>query len=190
MNCQSCSGVMLPVYGQNHHHCNSCNTFEFSNGLRETLEGIKPKGKTTPFHCPKCAVSLQVGVLKEQVEVCYCENCRGFVIDSGTFGMLATELRDAYTGKEDQPKPIDPDQLDIRSNCPACFDEMDAHPYYGPGSVVIETCMHCKLAWLDHGELSRIIRAPGLRKQNKSGNLESTALRQAFDIQCNSPSAF
>ena len=32
-----------------------------------------------------------------------------------------------------------------------------------PGNIVIDTCIGCKLAWLDHGELSKIVRAPGRR---------------------------
>ena len=190
MNCNSCSGVMLQVYGQTHFHCSSCNSFEFPTELGNSLEAIKPKGKVTPFQCPKCAIDLQVGTLHDQVEVCFCENCRGFVVDSATFGAIATELRDAYTGPEDTPQPIDPTQMDRRESCPACFERMDAHPYYGPGNIVLDTCMYCKLAWLDHGELSRIIRAPGLRNQNRSGNAESSVLRQAFDVQCHTNTNF
>jgi Zn-finger nucleic acid-binding protein len=40
---------------------------------------------------------------------------------------------------------------------------MEAHHYCGPGNIVIDTCMHCNLAWLDHGELSKITRSPGRR---------------------------
>lgn len=167
MNCDSCSGQMLQVYGQTHHHCNSCNSFAFPTELGGSLEAIKATGKVTPFQCPRCAVDLEVGTIYEKMEVCFCNNCRGFVVDSATFGTIATDMRNAYQGSDDQPKPIDPKQLDQFENCPACFEKMDAHPYYGPGSVVIDTCMHCKLAWLDHGELSRIIRAPGLRKKVK-----------------------
>jgi Zn-finger nucleic acid-binding protein len=37
---------------------------------------------------------------------------------------------------------------------------MDAHFYAGPGNVVMDSCEVCDLNWLDHGELSRISRAP------------------------------
>ncbi len=33
---------------------------------------------------------------------------------------------------------------------------MDAHPYYGGGNVVIDTCATCQLVWLDFGELRKI----------------------------------
>ena len=92
-----------------------------------------------------------------------------YVIDNDTFGNLARYLRDNYTGADDKPTPINPKQLDETQNCPACFQKMEAHPYYGPGSVVIDSCNHCKLAWLDHGELGRIVRAPGRRAGNQYG---------------------
>ena len=79
------------------------------------------------------------------------------MVDNATFGSLVKALRDQYTGVDDNPKPIDPNQLDETQNCPACFQKMEAHPYYGPGSVVIDSCIDCKLAWLDHGELVALL---------------------------------
>ena len=169
MNCTSCSGEMLPVYGQSHHQCRSCNTYSFSNCIDKTDEPITPTGKTTGFDCPRCEVQLEVGTMVGSVQVCFCNNCRGYVIDNQTFGDLARSLRDEYQGVDDNPKPIDPNQLDVVQNCPACFGRMEAHPYYGPGSVVIDSCAQCKLAWLDHGELGRIIRAPGQRAGSRFG---------------------
>ena len=169
MNCVSCSGVMLPVYGQFHHQCRSCNTYSFPTEIDLSDEPIVPTGKKTGFNCPCCAIELEVGMMAGKVQVCFCENCRGYVIDNDTFGELARSLRDSYTGVDDKPKPINPNQLDVSQNCPACFGKMEAHPYYGPGSVVIDSCSHCKLAWLDHGELGRIIRAPGRRANSRYG---------------------
>jgi Zn-finger nucleic acid-binding protein len=40
---------------------------------------------------------------------------------------------------------------------------MDTHPYGGPGNVIMDTCEHCSLNWLDYGELQRIVRAPDER---------------------------
>ncbi|MDB2687619.1 zf-TFIIB domain-containing protein [Mariniblastus sp.] len=169
MNCDTCSSVMLPVYGQSHHECRGCNTFSFPTELDQTDEPITATGKKTGFNCPRCAVELEVGLMVDTVQVCFCNNCRGYVIDNDTFGNLAIALRDGYKGADDKPKPIDPKQLETSQNCPACFAKMEAHPYYGPGSVVIDSCTHCKLAWLDHGELGRIVRAPGRRAGSRYG---------------------
>ncbi len=38
---------------------------------------------------------------------------------------------------------------------------MDVHPYYGPSTIVIDTCHTCDALWLDYGELGRVINAPG-----------------------------
>ncbi len=164
MNCQSCESIMLPVYGQSHYRCSACNTFSFATELESAQCAIIPQGKKTAFQCPKCVLPLEVGLVKgRQTQVCFCSNCRGFVLSSESLGELATELRAEYQGEDDRPQPIDPKEMDLVSNCPACWEKMDSHPYYGPGNIVLDTCTHCKLAWLDHGELAKIVRAPGVR---------------------------
>ena len=176
MECNSCSNGMTQVYGQLHFYCQSCDSFEFTPESL-AIEPIESLEKKTPFACPRCQHELGVGLLAEHTQICFCERCRGFVIDSRSLGSLVKHLRDHYKGPDDKPTPIDPSEMDRREHCPACKEMMDAHPYYGPGSVVIDTCMHCQLVWLDHGELGRIIRAPGVRNKTKSGNLESKKLR-------------
>jgi Zn-finger nucleic acid-binding protein len=37
---------------------------------------------------------------------------------------------------------------------------MEAQAYVGAGQVAIDTCEHCGLNWLDHGELARIAHPP------------------------------
>ena len=74
MNCDSCSGVMLPVFGQMHHHCHSCNTYDFPTEMNQSDEPIVATGKKTNFNCPRCSVKLEVGKMGSQVEVCFCKN--------------------------------------------------------------------------------------------------------------------
>ena len=31
----------------------------------------------------------------------------------------------------------------------------------GPGNIVIDTCHHCDLIWLDYGEITKVVNAPG-----------------------------
>jgi Zn-finger nucleic acid-binding protein len=38
---------------------------------------------------------------------------------------------------------------------------MDTHPYCGPGNIVIDSCNHCNVVWLDRGELGQVVNAPG-----------------------------
>lgn len=184
MNCETCDRTMIQVRNQQHYHCQACNNFQFPTDTGSAEDGLKPLGKTTNFNCPKCQISLEVGKLRDLIDVCFCQNCRGYVIDSETLAREIVKLRGSYKGPDDKPRPVDPNEMEQRDSCPACLEPMDAHPYYGPGNVVIDTCMHSKLVWFDHGELARIVRAPGVRPGTQpAGNQESEALRVAFDLQ-------
>jgi Zn-finger nucleic acid-binding protein len=44
---------------------------------------------------------------------------------------------------------------------------MSTHPYFGPGSIVIDTCDACDLVWLDVGELKQVVDAPGADRGRK-----------------------
>jgi Zn-finger nucleic acid-binding protein len=162
---------MTRVRGQQHDHCSACNVFEFPTSLAEAEDSIIGHGKKTEFNCGRCEQELQVGTLRNRTDVCFCENCRGFVIDSESLGHLIQDLRSEYKGPDDQPLPVEPGDLKGMHTCPACWEMMDAHPYYGPGNVVIDTCLPCKLAWFDHGELARIVRAPGARPKQASPSI-------------------
>ena len=163
MNCENCDITMTPVHGLDHYQCPSCTDFYFPTSIEESADQIQPTGKTTEFKCPICPTTpLEVGTIKD-VQVCFCTRCRGFVIDSESLAIAVRELRQNYEGPDDKPKMIDQEQLKKRMSCPTCYRRMEAHPYYGPGNVVLDSCSNCKLSWLDHGELGRIIRAPGKR---------------------------
>jgi hypothetical protein len=58
------------------------------------------------------------------------------------------------------PHHPDPHELDRHIRCPQCHEEMDTHPYAGPGNVIIDNCERCEANWLDYGELRRIVQAP------------------------------
>ena len=75
------------------------------------------------------------------------------------------ELRSRHTQSEYAGQQPDWHDLDRRTNCPNCRLQMDTHPYCGPGNVIIDTCEHCAVNWLDYGELQRIVRAPDAHYQ-------------------------
>jgi Zn-finger nucleic acid-binding protein len=56
---------------------------------------------------------------------------------------------------------MNPDELRRQLACPLCGRPMLAHPYLGPGNIVIDTCDTCNVIWLDYGELDRAVNAPG-----------------------------
>lgn len=181
--CNQCSGPMQLVHGQSHLTCYDCNTYHFpTSGLAEPAT-VQCTGKQTDFQCPKCLdQALQVGMILN-TQVATCVNCRGFVVDSNSFGHLAIALRQQYQGPEDTPVMVDQHALSEVANCPACLNPMHSHPYHGPGNAVINSCIGCQLTWLDHGELGTIIRAPGQRYSGTSAPHESELLRSKFNQQ-------
>lgn len=155
-------GQILQKPGFSHAVCEGCGDYWFPESIEASQDGIVPQNRSTPFSCPRCSVDLEVGKIGK-TEVCYCPTCRGFVIDSESLGGVIHAYRSNYQGPEDRPTPADQRELDVHGMCPACFAIMEAHHYGGPGNIVLDTCIGCKLAWLDHGELAKIMRAPGER---------------------------
>ena len=126
-------------------------------------DGISLSGKELDFFCPVCFdQKLQVAEL-EGSQACACSACQGFLIDSISLGTLISVLRAQYQGADDKPIMLNSMELEKKFDCPACFQPMYTHPYHGPGNVVINSCSTCQLNWLDAGEFSKIIRAPGRR---------------------------
>ena len=79
-----------------------------------------------------------------------------------------TTFRDAINSQRAKakapPEPyttFDPVELERRTFCPVCEKEMDTFQYMGPGNIVIDTCHHCDLIWLDYGEITKVVNAPG-----------------------------
>lgn len=163
MNCQSCQSELQPTANDHHYYCHSCENHEFALPLQDCKDGIQPLDRPTDFRCPVCVdQNLEVGKVVGS-QVCFCGHCRGFVVDSESFGVLVRQLRAEFLGNDDRPTMMNQQQLEHIRHCPACAQKMNTHPYYGPGNVVIDSCPHCKLTWLDHSELAKIKRAPGRR---------------------------
>jgi Zn-finger nucleic acid-binding protein len=91
----------------------------------------------------------------------HCQNCGGVLMDQSTFAEMVKYLRAGAVGPPDPPRPLNREELQRRIGCPYCGRTMATHPYYGPGSIVIDTCGRCGIIWLDYGELDIVIDAPG-----------------------------
>jgi Zn-finger nucleic acid-binding protein len=161
LNC-NCGCALTISSGYSHAQCNACGSFWFPTPIEQSEDGIVPQNRKTPFGCPRCDTELEVGKIAN-TEVCFCPTCRGFVIDSESLGGLINARRSTYSGPDDKPTPADFRELEVNGHCPACLKKMEAHHYCGPGNIILDTCMQCKLAWLDHGEISKITRASGQR---------------------------
>ena len=68
---------------------------------------------------------------------------------------IISYCRESSDDTNREPKPIDKLELERAIDCPHCNEQMSAHPYYGPGDFVIDSCGSCLHVWLDNGELGR-----------------------------------
>jgi Zn-finger nucleic acid-binding protein len=90
-----------------------------------------------------------------------CNKCKGLLLTRSTFRLTVETRRASATTAPDAPKPLNREELNRKLDCPRCNQKMMTHPYMGPGTIVIDTCDHCNIIWLDYGELGRVINAPG-----------------------------
>ncbi len=174
MKCDNCLGPLTKIHNQNYHRCPQCNCYRFPSDLASSVDPIVAVGRTVVAECPRCELTLKLGVIHDRWNVCYCENCRGFLIESGTLQVIAHELRANYSSQDDVPVAIDPSELMCARSCPACGERFETHTYCGPGNVVVDSCYDCGLTWLDHGELATIMRAPGKRPSPDSSPVVPT----------------
>jgi Zn-finger nucleic acid-binding protein len=155
MNCPGCGASMAPVSNRNHLHCGHCDGYYFPH---ETGDGVCPLGDPASVSCPTCRDQrLQVALIDGE-RVCYCDRCRGFLTKTATFGIIVTKRRAGHDVHEQMPGPFDPAELKRVLKCPNCKSRMNAHPYFGGGNAVVDTCDCCGLIWLDAGELAVIER--------------------------------
>jgi Zn-finger nucleic acid-binding protein len=162
MNCPNCGAPLEVVEGRAHFRCPFCATLHFPEPLPLSADRVVPLGRTVGTDCPRCGESLSAGAL-DDARVRYCATCRGILLWGEDFARLVQSRRRSYRGPDAQPRPLSPEDLVKRLDCPECGQAMEVHPYYGPGNQVIDSCPRCRLVWLDTGELAAIERAPGRR---------------------------
>jgi Zn-finger nucleic acid-binding protein len=158
VNCPNCGAPMNIVGDRGYFFCSYCGDFLFPNA---TADGVKVLGEDSSAPCPVCNRSLVSAVVADHAPVLYCRNCRGLLVAQSNFLHVVRELRAQAEGPEGRFHRITEDERRRSIFCPACSRQMDTHPYYGPGNVLIDICTQCQLVWLDYGELSIIINAPG-----------------------------
>lgn len=170
LTCEKCNCRLQDPFGRVKEVCDQCGWNSSAekevlveSGPRSTADQIEITERSTDFSCPICHdQNLHVATLI-RTQVCCCPGCHGFLIDSETLGDLIQLLRAGYTGPDDRPELVDQRALQKKMNCPTCLEKMFTHVYYGTGNAVINSCNRCHLNWFDAGELTSIIRAPGIR---------------------------
>jgi Zn-finger nucleic acid-binding protein len=140
-------------------YCEYCKSFHFPE---ETPEGMTLLGRAQEeIMCPVCDLPLLVASFSERFYGFVCEQCNGMLLGRETFMEMLSERRAWATGDPKPQRPLDRAHLDREARCPLCGEQMETHPYYGPGTFVIDSCVPCNAIWLDYGEFERAVSAPG-----------------------------
>jgi Zn-finger nucleic acid-binding protein len=157
---------MKIVRGGEYFFCEYCSSFYFP---QESRDGVRILGEPSGFLCPVCREELVSAAIIGIGMLC-CRRCRGVLIKQDAFRVAVEYSRASASGPADLPKPLSKQEGKRTIKCPGCGRQMDTHPYYGPGNVIIDVCTDCREIWLDYGELARIINAPGRdRKKPREG---------------------
>jgi Zn-finger nucleic acid-binding protein len=149
---------MQLVRDQDYFFCQYCGAFHFP---APNDEGVRLLDALPyPQDCPVCQEPLYRASINHYPAM-HCKKCRGTLMHQYLFGEIVPYLRSRAGGPTDKPRLLDQAQLNRRVRCPQCYEVMETHPYAGPGNIVIDTCPHCHIIWLDYGEINRVINAPG-----------------------------
>jgi Zn-finger nucleic acid-binding protein len=150
----------MPLNAKGFYVCGHCGT----NTFPETVDkyGIRVLGPSdSSRQCSLCKTPFLRGMV-DQCQVEFCDTCRGILLSRRGFAELVHRRRAWAQSASVTPTPTSPAELRRKINCPKCGSQMTTDWYYGPGNVVIDRCVPCDLVWLDYGELTRIIDAPGI----------------------------
>jgi Zn-finger nucleic acid-binding protein len=157
MNCKNCGAPLILVWEKEFFLCEYCKTLHFPDANKDNIRSLE---KPTKINCPICDKPL-VEALLDQTHVLHCTDCKGILVDTFSFFPTILFIRGRSEGPELPPKPLSESELKREIFCPKCNQKMDTHPYAGPGNIVIDTCNHCALNWLDYGEFYQIVNASG-----------------------------
>lgn len=128
-------------------------TFELGGVILDRSSGVK---------CPACQSELVIGEL-EGCQFAGCRECEGMLFQQSVFAKLVQHLRATTSATVLIPDPMDAGELKVDRTCPSCLRSLETHAYGGAGNAVIDTCIGCGLIWLDAGEMTKLVRAPGKR---------------------------
>ena len=175
MDCRNCGAPMELFERRRYYFCSYCGTFHFIE--TPPVDGIRVLERPVDaLPCPLCQMPLAKSLLDDVYPLQHCEQCQGLLISRDGFVDAVARRRARESGPPAPPVPIDQRELKRRLRCPSCKEQMEVHPYYGPGNVVIDNCGRCDLLWLDFGELRQITEAPGRDR----GHPRTTVMAAAF----------
>lgn len=145
--------------------CAHCGTTSLPDAPdRDGVRILGPGGTERP--CPVCQ-TLLVRAMVDEYHVAHCEKCRGMLMPRRSFAEIVRRRRAWAESPSVTPTPPEDREMRRRLSCPRCNGRMIADRYYGPGNIVMDTCLACDLVWLDYGELKQVIDAPGFDRGSR-----------------------
>ena len=141
--------------GENFFHCEYCGSYDFPD---PNQDGVALLDEVSLFACPLCRKPLVAASIKN-IRIFSCPNCRGNLIDQSKMLPILRQAQPLDSISENLDHIQNKSELTRTAVCPSCQKMMNVYPYGGPGNIIIQGCEHCRLIWLDFGELSRIIRS-------------------------------
>jgi Zn-finger nucleic acid-binding protein len=180
MDCVNCGAPLPPKSNV----CKYCKTLNDTD-LR-SLKGSKSKGGTVDRRCPRCRIAMQsvrLG-LATPIHIERCTKCHGIFFDPG-------ELEEVLDASVKKVYEVDLERIDtmLREEtpqddfkavtyvpCPDCDQFMHRKSYGARSGVIVDRCREHG-AWLDGGELTRLLEwsKAGGRKHDR----QETVRREA-----------
>ena len=181
MNCQNCGAPLVLMRERDYYRCEYCGTFYFPSS---SPDGVRLLGEDTErIKCSLCGSPLQMATFDDHYRGYLCRGCRGILFNRPTFRQLIEIRRAKAIIPPEPPTIFEQKELQRRVRCPMCSQIMDAHPYLGPGSIIIDTCDQCDLIWLDYHELDKIVNAPGKDRGMPRQEQDETSCEQQNNEQ-------
>jgi len=159
MNCKQCGAPMVLYRERDYYHCEHCDSYHFPNQDTEGLRvlGQNPEG----MKCPHCKIILNMATFDDYYQGYQCPQCQGLMFNRTTFREAIESRRSKVKIPPEPFNTFDPVELERKTICPVCTKQMATFQYMGPGNIVIDTCHTDDLIWLDYGEITKIVSAPG-----------------------------
>ena len=109
--------------------------------------------------CPACKKDMFV-VEYKQIELDYCQSCRGVWFDAGELELLLES--DGIDGSKpflgDLLKASEAQTSEGKRRCPICSRNMKKVRIGGETGVMIDACNHGDGLWFDGGEVASLVK--------------------------------
>jgi Zn-finger nucleic acid-binding protein len=108
--------------------------------------------------CPVCKYDMLV-VEYQNIELDYCNSCRGVWFDSGELDLLLKSygLEEPKTFFDGIFNSQEAASAEKKRNCPICGDKMKKATVGGQPEILIDACPDKHGLWFDGGEVTQLI---------------------------------